>query len=103
MTVAGDQIGVVVCSIQFAWICRSPRRSIRPGFRNVHRGDKAIALPHYRPDILRILRIVAQNCPELVYRGIDAVLRLDEDVSAPKSFNDGFPVGRAFPGSREAA
>jgi hypothetical protein len=46
---------------------------------------------------LRIPRIVAQNCPQLVYRSIDAVFRLDEYVPTPEPFNDGFPADELPP------
>ena len=70
---------------------RSRRRgNVRRHFYPCYRGNKAIALAHYRLNVFRVFSGILQAQSNLANCGIDPLFGVEEDVLAPQPRNDFF-------------
>ena len=57
-------------------------------------GDEAVTLPDHGLNKARLVGIITQNEPQLVYCSVNTVLRILQGILAPKPTVDGFPANK---------
>src|SRR5208282_3019847 len=90
---------IVECAQQRSELALASHHPARRSSSKLHRStclrcanlrDESITPGRHRDDESRRLRIVAQCPPDFSYRGVDAVLAIDEDALAPNALQDFF-------------